>query len=104
MTMRAGSGGLRSSVAAAGAMIVVLIGLLAGVSSFSLADDAPKPDPAGTATGDKTTAVDAAGNPFVVPEPIDKTAPDYLQNKKAFDEYQAQAAKEPLAVKLADSV
>ena len=70
----------------------------------ALPTTAPKPDPAGTATGDKTTAVDAAGNPFVVTEPTDKTAPDYAQNKKAFDDYQAQAAKEPLAVKLADSV
>ena len=30
--------------------------------------------------------------------------PTTPQNKKAFDDYQAQAAKEPLAVKLADSV
>ncbi len=64
----------------------------------------PKPDPSGIATGDKNTAVDAAGNPFVVAEPTDKTAPDYAANKKAFDEYQAQVAKEPLAVKLADTV
>jgi ammonium transporter, Amt family len=64
----------------------------------------PKPDPAGIATGDKSTAVDAAGNPFVVTEPTDKKAPDYAANKKNFDDYQAQAAKEPLAVKLADSV
>ena len=60
-------------------------------------------DPAGIATGDKTTATDAAGNPFVVPEPTDRTAPDYAQNKKAFDDYQAQTAKEPLAVKLANT-
>ncbi len=64
----------------------------------------PKPDPAGIATGDKTNASDASGTPFVVPEPTDKKAPDYAEKKKAFDEYQAQAAKEPLAVKLADSV
>ena len=57
-----------------------------------------------TATGDKAASVDAAGNPFAVPEPTDKSAPDYVQNKKAFDDYQTQAAKEPLAVKLADSV
>jgi Amt family ammonium transporter len=63
-----------------------------------------KPDPAGIATGDKTTAVDAGGNAFAVPEPTDKNAPDYTKNKKDFDDYQAQAAKEPLAVKLADSV
>ncbi|MFZ0735634.1 MAG: ammonium transporter [Candidatus Acidiferrales bacterium] len=63
-----------------------------------------QPDPAGTATGDKNTVVDAAGNPFVVPEPADKTAPDYAKNKKEFDDYQIQAAREPLAVKLADDV
>ena len=77
--------------------------MLAGLSTLSFADD-PKPDPSGTATGDKTTAVDAAGNPFVVAEPTDKTAPDYAKNKKDFDDYQAQSAKEPLAVKLADDV
>src|ERR1700733_4067011 len=104
MTMRAGSRSLRGSFWAASAMILVLAGMLVGLSVFGLADDSVKPDPAGTATGDKTTAVDAAGNPFVVPEPTDKNAPDYAQNKKAFDDYQAQAAREPLAVKLADSV
>jgi ammonium transporter, Amt family len=104
MTMRAGSRSLRGSFLAASAMIIVLASMLVGMSVFGLADDSVKPDPAGTATGDKTTAVDAAGNPFVVPEPTDKNAPDYAQNKKAFDDYQAQAAREPLAVKLADSV
>jgi len=73
MTMRAGSRSLRGSFLAASAMIIVLAGMLVGLSVFSLADDSVKPDPAGTATGDKTTAVDAAGNPFVVPEPTDKT-------------------------------
>src|SRR5207249_1527366 len=33
-----------------------------------------------------------------------QTAPTYEKSKKDFDEFQAQAAKEPLAVKLADSV
>jgi Amt family ammonium transporter len=64
----------------------------------------PKPDPAGIATGDKTTVVDAGGNAFVIAEPTDKTAPDYAQKKKDFDDYQGQAAKEPLAMKLADTV
>ena len=64
----------------------------------------PKPDPAGIATGDKTNAVDGGGNSFVVSEPADKTAPTYQQAKKDFDDFQAQAAKEPLAMKLADSV
>jgi hypothetical protein len=64
----------------------------------------PPPDPSGTATGDKSSVVDAGGAPFVVPEPTDKADPDYAAKKKAFDEYREQAAKEPLAVKLADSV
>ena len=68
------------------------------------ADDQPKPDPAGIATGDKNSVVDAGGNPFVVPVPTDKNAPDYAKAKKDADDYQAQAAKEPLAAKLADSV
>ena len=79
-------------------------GLLLVLCLPGFAADAPKPDPAGIATGDKTTAVDAAGNPFAVPEPTDKTSPDYPKNKKDFDDYQSQAAKEPLAVKLADDV
>jgi Amt family ammonium transporter len=64
----------------------------------------PRPDPAGTATGDKSAAVDAGGNPFVVPEPTDPADPDYATKKAAYDEYVEQAAKEPLAVKLADTV
>ena len=95
---------LRLSVVSAGVTIVLIAGLLAGLSTPCFADDEAKPDPSGVATGDKTNAVDAAGNPFVVPEPPDKTDPDYAAKKKAFDDYQAQAAKEPLALKLADSV
>jgi len=104
MKKRADRRFLRLSVVSAGITIVLIAGLFTGLSTPCFADDGPKPDPSGTATGDKTTAVDAAGNPFVVPEPTDKTAPDYAANKKAFDDYQAQATKEPLAVKLADSV
>jgi ammonium transporter, Amt family len=85
------------------AIALLGIGLIAGSLTVCLADD-PKPDPAGIATGDKTTVVDAGGNAFVVTEPTDKTDPDYATKKKAFDECQAQVAKEPLAVKLADSV
>jgi len=83
--------------------ILLAAGIFAALATPSLADEGPKPDPSGIATGDKTTAVDAAGNSFAVPEPTDKTAPDYATNKKAFDDYRAQAAKEPLAVKLADA-
>ena len=95
---------LDRSLVSAGVVVLVGVAMFGALSTCSFADDGPKPDPAGIATGDKTTAVDAAGNPFVVSEPTDKNAPDYAANKKAFDEYQAQAAKEPLAVKLADSV
>src|SRR5216684_9271263 len=91
-------------LAPSGFAILLAVGLLAGLAVPCLADDGPKPDPSGTATGDKAAVVDAAGNPFVVAEPTDKTAPDYQEKKKAFEEYQAQAAKEPLAVKLADTV
>src|SRR6202035_2569572 len=41
---------------------------------------------------------------FILTEPTDKTAPDYAKNKKAFDDFQLQAVKEPLAMKLADNV
>ena len=85
-------------------LVTFAAGLAAVLINPCLAQEAPKPDPAGIATGDKTNAADAAGNSFVVTEPADKKSPTYDQGKKAFDEYQAQAAKEPLAVKLADSV
>jgi Amt family ammonium transporter len=85
-------------------LVVLFATLFAGLPVQCFADDGPKADPAGTATGDRNAAVDAAGNSFVVAEPTDKTAPDYAAQKKAYDDYQSQAAKEPLAVKLADSV
>src|SRR5450830_1556905 len=83
---------------------VFLVNLLSGSAVVVRAATDPPPDPAGIATGDKSNAVDAAGNAFVVSEPTDKADPDFATKKKAFDEYQAQAAKEPLAMKLADSV
>src|SRR3989442_655573 len=70
------------------AIAVFSANILSGPAVVSLAADDPQPDPAGIATGDKSTAVDAAGNPFVVPEPTDETAPDYAQKKKDFDESQ----------------
>ncbi len=87
-----------------GLLPVIVFVMFAGFAQPCAADDEPKPDPAGLATGDKTNVVDAGGNSFVVSEPTDKSAPDYDQKKKDFDEYQGLAAKEPLAVKLADSV
>ena len=85
-------------------LALIAAGIMALTVTQCLAQEAPKPDPAGIATGDKSAVVDAGGNSFVVSEPTDKTAPGYAKSKKDFDDYQAQAAKEPLAVKLADSV
>ena len=53
----------------------------------------PQPDPSGIATGDKNNAVDAGGTAFVVAEPTDKTAPDYAEKKKAFDEFKAHGER-----------
>jgi Amt family ammonium transporter len=77
------------------------------------ADAAPKPDPAGIATGAAADVQDAAGNHLVVSEPTalsddDKKDPakvkGYAEAKKAYDDYLAQVKVEPLAVKLADPV
>jgi ammonium transporter, Amt family len=84
-------------------IVLVLAQFLCGSLGLAFADQS-KPDPAGTATGDKSSVADAAGNPFVVPEPTDKSAPDYAKAKKDFDDFQSQATKEPLAIKLADGV
>ena len=77
--------------------------LVVGPIGHALAGE-PQPDPAGIATGDRSSTLDAGGNSFVVAEPADKSAPDYKKSKQAFDDFQAQAAKEPLAMKLADDV
>lgn len=82
---------------------ILLVRAAIGPVIIAFADE-PQPDPAGIATGDKTSTFDAGGTSFVVTEPTDKTAPDYAKNKKAFDEFQAQASKEPLVMKLADNV
>lgn len=94
---------LRSFVHCA-VLSAVALTLVFSSMPFCFADNGPTPDPSGVATGDKTSTSDAAGNPFVTPEPTDKSAPDYAESKKNFDEYQAEAAKEPLAAKLADHV
>src|SRR5437763_1038023 len=84
------------------ALVLLFTTYLAGAAQLCRADE-PKPDPAGTATGDKTTAADASGTAFVVSEPTDKSAPDYATKLKAYNDFKAQAAKEPLAMKLADT-
>ena len=78
--------------------------LAAGTAARADDQPPPKPDPAGIATGDRTTVFDAGGNSFVITEPTDKTAPDFADKLKAFQEFTDQSAKEPLAVRLADSV
>src|SRR3984893_71285 len=86
-------------------VIVVILSAYVLTGPVTLASaEPPQRDPAGLATGAKTPTSDAGGNAFVVSEPTDKSAPDYTKNKQAFDEFQAQAAREPLAVKLADHV
>jgi ammonium transporter, Amt family len=92
----------RKRIAAFMLMMLALSTFL-GLLTPLMADD-PKPDPAGIATGDKTNAVDGGGNAFVVTEPTDKNAPNYGQAKKDYDEFKSQADKEPLAMKLADTV
>jgi len=77
--------------------------VLAGAAPCAAADD-PSPDPSGIATGDRSSVYDAGGTVFAIPEPADRAAADYADKKAAFDEYQAQATKEPLATKLADAV
>jgi hypothetical protein len=81
---------LRGSLLLRGAAMLLAMAMLGGMLSPCFADQGPTPDPSGTATGDRTTTTDAAGNPFVVPGPPDPTAPDYAQKKKDYDEYQAQ--------------
>jgi Amt family ammonium transporter len=88
----------------AAAALVFLARMLSGPVLAAQTASAPAPDPAGIATGDKSSAVDAGGTAFVVSEPTDRSDPDYAAKKKAFDDYQSQSAKEPLALKLADSV
>jgi Amt family ammonium transporter len=82
----------------------LLLALAIGSASASRADDEPQPDPAGTATGTRASVYDAAGTAFMVAEPTDKAAPDYVQLRTDYDAFQAAADKEPLAMKLADAV
>jgi hypothetical protein len=103
-TMQSVVKGFSGSLLLRGAATLLAVALLGGMLTPCFGDQGPTPDPSGTATGDRTTTTDAAGNGFVVPAPPDPTAPDYAQKKKDYDEYQAQLAKEPLAAKLADHV
>jgi len=84
--------------------LAVMLTLMLGGGTRGLAAEDPKPDPSGVATGDRALVYDAGGTAFAVAEPTDTAADDYSDKKAAFDEYQAQAAREPLVTKLADSV
>src|SRR5262245_10947886 len=86
------------------AISFLIVVLFASLTPIGLLAQGPQPDPAGVATGDRNSAIDGAGTPFMVPAPPDPAAPDYAEKKKAFDEFQEQAAKEPLAMRLADTV
>lgn len=57
-------------------------------------------DPSGNSTGTAADAMDGAGNTFIPPKP----APGDTAAQEAYDAFQKQAAAEPLAMKLADSV
>jgi len=65
MTTQAERRPLHQSSRSAGATILLILAAIVGLGAICLADDSPKPDPAGIATGDKTSVVDAAGNPLV---------------------------------------
>jgi len=95
-----------SKVRTASAIGAIVGVLLISVLAFQpvAAQSGPAPDPAGIATGDRTSVSDAGGTPFVPPEPGDPSAPDYAAKKKAYDEFRAAADREPLTMKLADSV
>jgi len=83
---------------------VVVVGMALGANVAALHAQTPAPDPTGGATGDRTSVSDAGGTPLVVVAPDDPKAADYAARKQAYDAYAASAAKEPLALKVADSV
>jgi ammonium transporter, Amt family len=87
-----------------GVLLVLGVVLPMGAACVARAGDDPSPDPAGIATGDRNSAVDAAGTSFVVAEPADASAPDYAQKAADHSAYQEASGREPLAAKLADSV
>lgn len=86
------------------ALAALLTTMAVGAARWCAAADEPAPDPSGLATGDRTSVYDAGGTSFVAAAPTDPKADDFADKKKAYDEYTAAAEKEPLAVKLADSV
>lgn len=79
----------------------MLVTMLIVLSTLFMAQKALAGDPGGNKTGGAADVQDAQANTFAVPEPADASDPAKTQ---AFQEFQTQAAAEPLAVKLADAV
>jgi Amt family ammonium transporter len=96
----------RRGLRRAGASVraVTLVAVLVIGQRVHAADQAPKPDPTGTATGSRWTVFDASGAPFMVAPPANAAAPDYESEKNAYEAFQADAAREPLTMRLADAV
>ena len=69
----------------AGTLAASLVTL--GTGSVCRADDEPKPDPAGIATGDRASVYDAGGTAFVRRRADGQDGGGLRQKKKDFDEY-----------------
>jgi ammonium transporter, Amt family len=91
---------LRSKSLKCGVLILtwLILGHTTGYMSNTWAGD-----PGGDKTGVATDAQNAGGDAFIISEP-DAKDPEYSNKKEAYDEFKEMADKEPLAVKLADSV
>lgn len=78
--------------------------MLLVISMVTIAGKAMAGDPAGNQTGTAADVQNAQGAGLVVPKPEDPSAPDYAAKLQAHETYNTQAAREPLAVQLADAV
>ena len=87
-------------------LLIVAVSLVSLLSApEARAQGSPAPDPAGLATGDRTSVTDASGTSFLVTEPTDPAAPDYRREEESLRRIsRPRPQKEPLAMKLADSV
>jgi Amt family ammonium transporter len=83
--------------------MVITLALALGTLLFA-ADRVFAGDAGGNQTGAAADVQDAQGNPFVVAQPTDNTASDFATKQKAYQDFQSQSAREPLATKLADAV
>jgi ammonium transporter, Amt family len=82
-------------------LTLILMMLVIALFGFSAAAWAG--DPGGNHTGVAADAQDAGGSSFMVAEPKADDS-DYAAKKAAYDKFQAQVEKEPLARSLAESV